>query len=297
MTKVLIVDDNPVDRKLAGAFVAEMGMVASFACDGVEALAVLDHEGPDIVLTDLQMPEMDGLQLVAALKSRNPFLPVVLMTAKGSEEVATKALIAGASSYVPKRSFRSSLQSALEAVDASSKARRQTEQAFEYMTSRETEFRFGNDHRAPGAVVSYFQEALRQQNICENGELVRVGTALTEALVNAIDHGNLELSSELREEDHQKYRQEGERRARLLPYRERTVSVHSSLSTAEAVFTIRDEGPGFDPSTLPDPTDPENLMRPHGRGLMLIRMFMDEVTFNESGNEITMHKYAAVPTD
>ena len=53
---------------------------------------------------------------------------------------------------------------------------------------------------------------------------------------------------------------------------------------------IRDEGPGFDPDGLPDPTDPENLTKASGRGVLLIRTFMDEVRFNDTGNEITMIK-------
>ena len=62
------------------------------------------------------------------------------------------------------------------------------------------------------------------------------------------------------------------------------------LSSCEARFTIRDEGKGFDPSSLPDPTDPENLLKASGRGLLLVRTFMSEVTFNGIGNEITMIK-------
>ena len=54
------------------------------------------------------------------------------------------------------------------------------------------------------------------------------------------------------------------------------------------VYVVNDQGPGFDPSTLPDPTDPSNLERIGGRGLMLIRTFMDRVEFNDSGNQITM---------
>ena len=62
------------------------------------------------------------------------------------------------------------------------------------------------------------------------------------------------------------------------------------LSPEEARFVIRDEGPGFDVSAAPDPRDPAVLEREEGRGLMLIRTFMDEVTHNDRGNEITMVK-------
>jgi anti-sigma regulatory factor (Ser/Thr protein kinase) len=68
------------------------------------------------------------------------------------------------------------------------------------------------------------------------------------------------------------------------------VYLAASLSRSQAQYTVRDEGHGFDPSTLPDPTDPENVGKVNGRGLFLIRTFMDEVSFNETGNEITMVK-------
>ena len=55
-------------------------------------------------------------------------------------------------------------------------------------------------------------------------------------------------------------------------------------------YKIRDEGPGFDITRLPDPTRPETMLRAEGRGLFLIHAFMDEVTHNESGNEIRMTK-------
>jgi anti-sigma regulatory factor (Ser/Thr protein kinase) len=66
--------------------------------------------------------------------------------------------------------------------------------------------------------------------------------------------------------------------------------VITTLTPREAVFTIRDDGNGFDPSLLPDPRDPTNLERISGRGLLLIRTFMDKVEHNERGNEIRMTK-------
>jgi hypothetical protein len=61
------------------------------------------------------------------------------------------------------------------------------------------------------------------------------------------------------------------------PYRDRRVRVRATLTRAAAVYEIEDDGPGFDVSRLPDPTDPANLERVGGRGLMLIRAFMDAV--------------------
>ena len=72
------------------------------------------------------------------------------------------------------------------------------------------------------------------------------------------------------------------------------MEVVAKIDRSRITVAVRDEGAGFDPDGLPDPTDPANLQKVHGRGLMLIRTFMDEVSFNETANEITMVKRASV---
>src|SRR5436853_4700871 len=92
----LVVDDSPMDRLLAGSLLQNLGgWTVLTATNGVEALELLKSETPDIVLTDLQMPEMDGLQLVQAVRSTYPMVPVILMTSHGSEDIAIQALKSG----------------------------------------------------------------------------------------------------------------------------------------------------------------------------------------------------------
>lgn len=66
--------------------------------------------------------------------------------------------------------------------------------------------------------------------------------------------------------------------------------VEANFSREKAVFMVRDEGTGFDPSALPDPTDPANLDKSSGRGVLLMRTFMDRVDYNEVGNVVTLTK-------
>ena len=62
------------------------------------------------------------------------------------------------------------------------------------------------------------------------------------------------------------------------------------LTRDQAIFVIRDEGPGFDPRCLPDPLDPECFDKAGGRGILLMRTFMNEVQFNSTGNQVTLVK-------
>ena len=73
-------------------------------------------------------------------------------------------------------------------------------------------------------------------------------------------------------------------------YRDRRVRVTATFSADEARFVISDEGRGFDVSKLPDPTNPENMARAHGRGVLLIQTFMDAVVYNATGNRVTLIK-------
>jgi anti-sigma regulatory factor (Ser/Thr protein kinase) len=123
------------------------------------------------------------------------------------------------------------------------------------------------------------------------GDIIRVGTSLYESLINAIEHGNLEMPASERENQDSYYRRVLEERNRCAPFRSRHVRLTTHLTRSFAKFVVQDEGPGFDPSTLPDPTLPSNVGQTNGRGLFLIRTFMDEVTFNETGNVVTMVKH------
>ena len=79
-------------------------------------------------------------------------------------------------------------------------------------------------------------------------------------------------------------------RLRESPYKDRRIDVRVTLTPDEARFVIRDEGPGFDLAKLPDRTDSANLEKISGRGVMLMFMFMDDVDYNNVGNEVTLIK-------
>jgi serine/threonine-protein kinase RsbW len=96
-------------------------------------------------------------------------------------------------------------------------------------------------------------------------EAFAVKMAVEEALVNAIKHGN-----------------------QMDP--DKSVRVAYALKADRFDVRITDEGPGFNPEDVPDPTAPENLERPCGRGLLLIRYYMSEVSFQDSGRTIAMYK-------
>ncbi|HET6880513.1 MAG TPA: response regulator [Pirellulales bacterium] len=291
MATVLIVDDSAVDRRLAqGVLEKNPELAFLYAVDGADALKQIKISPPDMVLTDLQMPVMSGLELVRQVREKYPLIPVILMTAQGSEEIAVQALASGAASYVPKSRLARDLANTVDNVLATARAQRHHARMMECVTRHHSTFVLDNDPSLIPAIVDHVQQHISRLKLCDETGRIRMAIALEESLLNALYHGNLEVSSDLREQDTRKYYALADERRREEPYRNRTIHFEANLGVREMTFVVRDSGPGFNPHAVPDPTDPANLEKASGRGLMLIRAFMDEVQHNERGNEITMTK-------
>jgi serine/threonine-protein kinase RsbW len=121
-----------------------------------------------------------------------------------------------------------------------------------------------SDPAAARSVQDDIERSLKDLHYDER-DIFSVKLALEEALVNAIKHGN--------QMD-----------------RTKKVRIHYCITARRLEIDIADEGPGFAPDDVPDPMAPENLERPCGRGLLLMRHYMNEVIFHPPGNRITMVK-------
>jgi DNA-binding response OmpR family regulator len=298
MATVLVVDDLAIDRQLVTEFLkADSELAIQQANDGMEALAWMEHSVPDLVVTDLMMPHVGGLQLVRTVREKYPLVPVILMTSQGSEEIAVQALHQGAASYVPKRRLGQDLLDTVRSVLAMSARQRGRNRLLGCLARSDSSFVLRNDATLFEPLITYLQEGVSQLGLCDETDCTRVGVALAEALSNALYHGNLAMDSRLRGEDDEAYHAMVHQRAGQEPYCHRRIHVHASMSRDEALFVVRDEGQGFDPDALPDPTDPANLEKASGRGILLMRAFMDSVIFNSVGNSVTLVKRSGAERD
>lgn len=293
MRRLLVVDDDRTDRTAVRRLLADMDVEIVEVQDAEKALASVEEQVPDLVLTDLRMPGMTGLELVERLGEEMPGLPVVLMTSMGNERLAMEALAVGASSYVPKSELDAMLEDTLRELFELVEARRERQEVLTFLRDSRTEFVLPTDIRVIPPFSGFVTAQLELLGFGHEAERSRVGMAVAEALSNAIVHGNLELGSELRDNDRAEFDRRLRARSEQSPYAEREVRCVASLTPEVAEFRIEDEGPGFDVSRLPDPTEPENLLAARGRGVFLLRTFMDEVEYTPPGNVVTLRKRAS----
>ncbi len=289
--EILVVDDSATQAMGMRLMLEASGHSVRIAENGLVALNEVRRQQPDIVVTDLLMPEMDGLELVDALRAEFPKVPIILTTGKGSEEIACQALERGASSYVPKRHLQDELLETVDRILTVSAAANKHTNFPALLSSIDLELEIDNDEAQISSVIERLERPLNELGLLTDRSQMQIATAMDEALRNAIVHGNLEISSELRHaEDGKHYQAAVKEKLAMAPYCDRKVHIRLVADQTQATLSVRDDGPGFDIENLPDPTDPCNLDKCGGRGLLLINAFMDEVRHNEAGNEIIMIK-------
>src|SRR5262245_34369437 len=143
---ILVADDSLLEQRYVGRILDQHGgWRVTFARNGEEALQAITRFQPAIVLTDMNMPQMDGLTLVQKVRDQFPRVPVVLMTGSGNERVAVAALKAGAADYVPKQALAYDLTPVLERVLSLGQAEHRRKKVLQGMTRRSSQLVLEND--------------------------------------------------------------------------------------------------------------------------------------------------------
>lgn len=298
MPSVLVVDDSAIDRKVAGWILEkEAGFSVSYAGDGADAIRQIQVRLPDAVVSDLQMPEMDGLMLVAAIKQHYPLLPVILMTAQGSEDIAAEALRQGAASYVPKTALATNLGEVVSRVITSAQVDRGHSRLMNSLSECFCRFTLHNDPDLIEPLVNRLQEMLRCLPLADESERVRVGIALKHALVSGLYVGNLELPSEAENLFTPELVTLAQERSVDRLYASRRLVIEAQLTPQVAEFRIRHEGAGFEAAQLPDHPDVSLSLSYLARGWTLMKSILDEARISADGRTQTLVKHALVETE
>ncbi|MBS0207167.1 MAG: ATP-binding protein [Planctomycetes bacterium] len=222
--------------------------------------------------------------LLQSLPQQLQDVPIVAVVERPLDVSSKIALAAGVAGIVPRSSAETDLGRTVRTLLPS-------DSSTEVASPRILCFTIDNSPELIPLIVQQVQQRLDAWSLPDPLELVRVTVALSESLDNALYHGNLELSSDLRQGDGSAWREESLRRRSVAPFCDRRLRFQAEISDASARFMIRDEGPGFDLEILRDCTESENLERCSGRGLHLMRMYMDDVQYNTKRNEVVLVKH------
>ena len=299
---VLFVDDEEDIRASFGALF-ENSFPLYLAENGRAALEVLARQKEiGVVVTDIRMPEMDGLELFRQGGDLFPDLGFIVVSGHGEADDIIEALRLGARNFLRKPYDFEELRQAVAQETQRCEALREdrAEQERDKYVDRFLTSVTGLTYQLPSRmqlvnpVAFKIAQALASVGICDERERGNFALALIEIMVNAIEHGNLEIGGEekiaMKSQNEASYYDDLVLREQLPKYRGREVKVTLEIERERAVVTVQDEGKGFDFANLPDPTNPENLFLPSGRGLLMASSFVDEISFLGNGNSVRLVK-------
>lgn len=263
--KLLVVDDDPTRASQICQLLKDREFDVTVIRKGDKALDRIKKNGFDLILTNILLTDMDSVELVVDIQKYQPDLPVIIMSAPSQGSKTIKALYAGAHHFV-REPFK--LEEVIQTIEKLLRYRQQEivkKKVIPYIQD-DVKFNIPSDFSIMGAVVQYITDVLVKIGLQKEDD-IHIKIALLEAVTNAIEHGNKKSPDKL-------------------------VMIQATMTAEKAVFTVRDEGSGFDYKNLPDPTKPDNIVKVRGRGVFMIYRIMDEIVFNKKGNEIRMVKYA-----
>jgi DNA-binding response OmpR family regulator len=285
--RILIVDDQKVLRNLLSRYLQREGFEPLEAEDGRKAMELYRATNPAVVLSDIMMPEMDGLGMLRAIRAHDPQAAVILMTGYGSEDVLLEALRAGAVNFFKKPFDFQEVLAVVRSVARHRVAPDPTPFRSRYLLEETKLFELTTADLEIQPMIN--QIALHLSSLGDDADLIHIRIGIEEMINNAVEHGHLGITLD---EKHQalergEYGELIRQRLSLGDNARKRIRVATRLGPEELVITIRDEGPGFDWKAQPALT-PEALFRYNGRGILLTRIYFDEVRYNDTGNEVTL---------
>ncbi|TWT82164.1 Luminescence regulatory protein LuxO [Planctomycetes bacterium CA13] len=295
MATVLLCEDSPTHMVLMQTLLEDDGHEVRCAADGRQGLEQIRQTMPDVVVTDLRMPEMNGLELVQAIANEYSSLPTVVVTARGSEDLAVDALALGAANFVPKNSLNVLLNPMVRRAISFAKCDA-FYQAFKgQLHSPEFYYKLGNTIDAINPASQFVIESLAAAGQLNPTDRIRIGMAVASALFNAICYGNLELQDEdprIAEAIAGNESSRGEliEHAKSPTFSKRHVHLKVSVGDCDTRISVAHDGPGRLARFHPAPGTAESFEVEQCRGMMLITSFMDNMMFNSDFSEVIMVK-------
>jgi len=291
---ILVVDDEEIIRITIQKKLSRMGFnVLSFE-KAEDALYYLKNSPGevDLILTDIKLRKMDGIELLQRVNNLDEPVPVLIISGHGNVEDAIRALRYGASDYIRKPFDINDLTSSVRSILKRKFEKKETEVLGQYKQYEKSVMVIPNSSELINMISFNLTKDLVPAGLFNYTTAENIALSLKEAIANAMFHGNFEIDSSLRDSGGMKqFNEEVAIRRNMEPYRDRTVRITYELTPEYVCYEIEDQGKGFNFKSLPDPRDPENFFKNSGRGLLIIRIHMDEVSWNSTGNITILKKY------
>ncbi len=287
---ILIVEDDTVTRSMLSDFVKTMNLNPLTAQDGMEGLEAFKKYNPPIVITDIRMPKMGGLDLVTAIKNQNPGTYLTVITAYDNPEYTIEAFKRGASSFLTKPFRVLELYSIIQ-KQSYLFSESATKISIQHLVQQK------NVKLQMKSTLLYMQSILDHlikecQSYIDPKDVYKIRKALMEMITNAIEHGNLEITEEEKSQGIQKqnYNDVLMNRLKSEPYSLRHVEIEFYYQPGFLQWIISDQGKGFNYDEYLQPLKKNQLPNVKGEGIITSFFQVDNLYYEDEGRRVIIEK-------
>ncbi len=291
--KILVVDDEPSICSMVNRFLEMNNYQADIANNGKEALEMIEKNHYQLVLSDIKMPEMDGISFMQAAKEVNPEILFIIMSGYGTLESAIQAQKLGAINFIKKPLSVIELISTIKKAEDLIFKKNVPYKISPYIRNIDKHLIFTAKNLSENIdlVVDYLVLELPHFSLTEV-KIDNLTLALYETINNAIEHGCLKLDKMMgREntvEEFQDFTREKLKRLEKPEYSEKEIVIRLNYLDNMIKYSIKDSGDGFDYKKYQKDIDNQLYVDSINKGLFLIQNTVDAVDFNDKGNEIIL---------
>ena len=293
---VLVVDEDADYRSVMADLLSEH-MNLSFASNFSEALKMVNNNEYSMVISDSEIADIAVVEMITKLKTLQPNLFFVIITSKHDMALAVDVMRNGAVDYLLKPFAVEDIANLVEKYLKFSVNKRFDYDLLNILSEEKRTFSIPtNVHILSPFVYEIMEMVKRFTNITKN-DIFSMRLALYEMLINAVEHGNLGINYETKKNllsagiDYIEYL---DNLCKQDPYYNRKIEISYHYQKDSISFVVKDEGDGFDVQKFENRDIKGELLALHGRGIIISKFNMDEIVYNEKGNEVRLTKKITV---
>ena len=295
--KVLIIEDDPSVRYFLRQVAEAAGHDADEAATGAEGFEKYDTFAPDLIFTDVHLPDIDGLNILERIRKRNRDVMVIVVTGLGSVDIAVRALQLKANNFLQKPIRVEVINSLLQKYDQMLRVSHLRDEVSRMVVHRDLKMVLPTRLDLIGSAVDLLVREASPW--LDEQERFGVQMGLFELVTNAMEHGNLGITYDEKNdalfEGPYRFQELIERRLSDPILAQRQVSIEFKQTNERLDWTIQDEGEGFDWVAVPNPLESEEQERLNGRGIFLARFQFDTLEYIGNGNKVRMTRKISGP--
>ncbi len=287
--KILIIDDNYELLDYLKDFFMIYHYETLQSETGMQGIANFKRFSPDIVLTDIRLPDINGDEVVKKIKEINSSVPIIIMTAYSDQNIITEAMKNGAVDLIKKPFKSKDLKALITKIETFYKKNKIAHNK-NIIQWQKIHYRLSNDiNLVPNITNDIFNKI---DYMDDNSSFLILG--LQEIIINAIEHGNLEINYQEKQRllnSKNLYDNLLRERAKDKRFCNRYIDIKVFSTPDYLEIEIKDQGKGFDLSSIPNPKIVDNFFKESGKGILLAMKIFDKIKYNKKGNGVILYKF------